>query len=353
MMEFFNTLHFLKLMHGKKLKPIKTMYHTIQANNNISIDIMIKQPLHKKNKGTILFIHGMNKHGFNDPRVLDLNHVFAQLGYRAIIPNIPSIQNLIMEPLSQTSIIKAVIKYYSKEQPLAIFSVSFSGGAVIANACDPMLSKHINTVLAIGTYFNPLQTLTNLLTRKDGDYYGRLIILKNLYLRAHPNDCIFEQCINLAIDDDFEDREEPLLTPYLDSLSAEDKNRVEKTLNLLNHPQKLIKKYQKELNSINSDYRYKNKLNNHCCPLQIIHSSLDKVISDIESQQLKVELDKQGIKNKLLITSLLDHVDLQLNLKTIKQFIQLVFILRQFFKLASKDYKNAELFETKDQNAAP
>ena len=46
-----------------------------------------------KDSGWILFIHGMNYSGFEEPRIMNLCSALAECGYNVLSPNIESIAN--------------------------------------------------------------------------------------------------------------------------------------------------------------------------------------------------------------------------------------------------------------------
>src|SRR3990167_9653328 len=86
-MRYIDTIKFLRVATQQKeyLPFIEHIELISRTGERFQTDVY--QPVNsKKIKGTILFIHGMNKYGNKDPRMVALCKAAAVANYRAVAP---------------------------------------------------------------------------------------------------------------------------------------------------------------------------------------------------------------------------------------------------------------------------
>lgn len=343
MNETINTCKFLFQQQSNKHLPVIVSEHVDTYKN---IEYITYKPLMKKVKKAcikkvILTVHGMSVYGNKDPRFINVCKSFAGCGYIVISPKFNTIQNLIIDPASITEIKKAIDLITGDngicpESRLSIFTNSFSGNLSLIASSDMSLSHKVKSVCTIGSYCNIEKILTYLLVNPDSDPYGRFIVLKN-FLKYSLNDPEeIEKALDIAIRDNFFNNDPPLLNSFIKRLSIKNRDIL---LRLLNDPGyrlyhwNIIRNSQ-EIIKMREELSLSQHLKKITASILIIHGIEDNVIPSDESVNLFTELKKANIDSRLILTPLLGHSKLKLDLNVLPSLIDLFNGLSFFFKTA-------------------
>ncbi len=343
MNEIINTGKFLFQQQSKKHLPV-SISENKDTNNNI--DFITYKPLIKNGKElcgkkVILAVHGMSVYGNKDPRFINVCKSFAGCGYIVISPKFDTIQNLKIDSASIKEIKTAIDLITSNmgicpESRLSIFTNSFSGSLSIIASSGTEIAYKVKSICTIGSYSNIENIITYLLGNPESDPYGRLIILKNFlkYSIHVPEE--MEKALDIAIQDNFHKNDPPLLKLYIKRLSLKNRDILTR---LLNDPYyrlyhwNIIQK-NKEIIKMGEELSLDPHLKKISASILIIHGKKDNVIPSEESVHLFTELKKANIDSKLVLTPLLGHSNLKLDLNVLPSVVDLFNGLSFFFKTA-------------------
>ncbi len=339
---FCHTLRFFNIYLRKKFVAIDIEEHTLLLASGKEITIDVYTPHHSKPRTSLFFTHGMNKHAFRDPRIIEFCKALSTVGYQVIVPLHTDIQSMIITAETTEEIVEtmdALLKNgFCIHDRLATFCVSFAGALVLRAITHPAIRNHVSAYLSIGSPSSYESSFRHAL-RQGGasDVYARVIFLRNLFRSSKDADTALDTAFQLAIDDAFEHNnpgqllhyEEQLPTPELKILFRTCMENVMKADDYLTKYADVITHMQHRLDNSGD-------LNQLKCPVALIHSEHDKIFSTEETQVLYNDLKQCGVNCRMLITSLLDHVTQQISIRQLKKTLQLMNIFAFFFKHANK-----------------
>ena len=334
-MAIIKTIHFFKMLLSNKSPQSIIETTNLQITENLSLKTDIYLP-RKKYAGTILFFHGMNKYGKDDERVKKLCASFAVIGYRVIVPNYALIMNHIWDPISVDEFEETILSLCANNAlcptgKLAIFTASLSGTLALFACGRPATQNKVTSFLTIGSGFQVKDIFVVGLSNPHYDRYTKLICAKALMHHAKVYNQNLMKGISIAIDDAFRKDNENRFNKYLPLLSTKDQQELKSIVEddnldwLYNkHKEVLSKQEQKLFNS--GDYKLLTM------PVILIHSLSDVVFPPIESRRTAEKLEKAGANCRLVITSLLDHVDHNISWHNITEAFNLFCAFYYFFK---------------------
>ena len=156
----FDAATFLNKLRATSPPQVTARTSSLQlaAGEKISINHFPAQST-QANAGWILFIHGMNYDGHNEPRIVRLCSALAECGYNVLAPHIDSVANFWIDFTADNKIqqIIAAIKSNPEWQiksKLALMSISLTGTMSIHAAAKQQCAKDISGILLFGSFAN-------------------------------------------------------------------------------------------------------------------------------------------------------------------------------------------------------
>ncbi len=138
----------------------------------------------------IMVVHGMNRLGIDEPRLVGFARSLAASGFFVMTPLVPGIADYRVEGES-ADLIAAAAQDFAQELDLpkvGVLAFSFSGGLALLAASDPQSSRSMGWVATIGAHYDLAHVLRFFATgdavRPDGSVehrtpndYGPLIVI--------------------------------------------------------------------------------------------------------------------------------------------------------------------------------
>ena len=341
MLNIINTGKFFLQHQLNKHYPVKV---TKYANAKIKSEITVYRPVAensgiKTSKKVILAFHGMTMLGAADPKYISVCKSLSGCGYTVIAPQIDSMQNLQIVP-SEIATIVDLINAITQNNELcpegrvSIFAASFSAGMSLFACADETIKNKISSICLIGTFADIETSITYLISNQQSDNYGRLIVLKNFLKYSIDVSGAVYKAFDTAISDNFFKKKKPELPDYLKTLSLKD---YDITSRLLNNPYfrlyhwNRIKKND-NFQQIMDQFPPGNYLKNINASVLLIHGIHDNVIPPEESITLFTNLKCKKVKSKLILTPLMSHSEIKLNINVLPALIDLLSGLSFFFR---------------------
>jgi hypothetical protein len=340
MNNIINTGKFIFQHQFNKHFPVRIeKYRDLILNSDFTIyKPVLKNIGLKASEKVILAFHGMTMLGMGDPKFVSLCKSLSGCGYTVIAPQIDSMQNLQIEASSITNIIEMINiitnnKEMCPEGRLSILAASFAGGISLMASSDEKISGKINSICLIGSFSNIDTSINYLLSSQQSDDYGRLIILKNFLKYSIDVPYEITEAFDIALSDNFFKREEPELPAYFKKLTLRNYDLI---IRLFDDPYFRLYHWNRikkngEFEQICSKFSMDNSLNKITASILIIHGIYDNVIPPLESVRLYNELQKIKIDSKLILTPLMSHSDLKINVNVLPSVIDLIKGLSFYF----------------------
>lgn len=280
----------------------------------------------------IVMIHGMNKYGAKDPRLIHFASCFANRNYPVFVPELPSAmrhafsmqtEELLLTRLCQSLISQGVESLY-------LVGISFPGPLAFRIANHKDLKQHINKIFLLAPYFEMQDVAHHFFFNKTSDQYGYFVLIKNILLRQNPVDEPLLKVVNQAIEDShlgqgFEN------TNRLYKLLPKDKQRWFEGILFRDYDgDYFAQHFAKEMQSIIDNYHYQKMLPAIECPVFILHGKDDNVISMQQSERLRDCLHAYNKSCELLISELLSHADIKLSLRTVVEALYFTNFMSKF-----------------------
>ncbi len=307
-----------------------TVCQDATINGRPALEIL---PTDGRHKRTVICVHGMSVRGYRDPRIINVGHALAAMGYRSVIPSYPEIQDLRIDPTSSDRIADDIGRLADESgYPVGLFTASFSGGLSLIAAAKPSVADRVSAMLVVGSYAHVDSTLDFFLHREKMDPYGLFIILKNFLPFLNEPEALLKAFDTAARDDGFQ-RTERELGPYLqsqpESIREHYRRYIEDGAFRLQQWQK-INSIPEALHIFESMdvLRVAKGLKAALC---LLHGAHDIVIPPEESLLLKKTLEKQ-VPLSLTITSIIDHGNVKVGLSMAREMVSLIQTFALFFR---------------------
>ena len=292
----------------------------------------------RKNRTTILLIHGMSSRGNKDHRIVSLSRSFASAGYKVITPHFKKIASLKIEKSEIKDIVK-IIKAISADKDLikydriGIFSASFSGALALIAAADSSVKDRISSILIVGGYGDVQSTIEKLIESTNHDDYAAMITFYNFIELASGKKPDLSKAFFLAAMDDSKNTD--TLTPHLQKLNANDRNLFYRLKTdphaRINYWKKILKGAEKRNIHIDDLSPYP-ILENIDAAVTFIHGRNDTVILPEQSVKMHEKLIKHGKKSRLLLTPILSHGNVSLGISRFAAIFELAKAFSFFFR---------------------
>jgi pimeloyl-ACP methyl ester carboxylesterase len=339
----YRSIKFLVKMSQENKGPDAIKSHVILQNNKkIPIDFYpsISNPTKAP---TIMFVHGINKGGNNEPRIINLCRSISQCGFNVVAPYYEDVAHYWIAPDTAENIAQT-IDVICKDPSLAptgnlgIFSISFTGTLSLHAASKCREPRNVRDILLMGSFSRAKPTLEFILSKDCQQMYPKLILIRNLLkIRGEADNEILDgllYAINATFinDDDYTE-----LKGHLETVAPEKQKQIWNIINNAMDSEHYITEYTKEINTFANLFDKSGDFSKLTCPVVIVHGQDDNTISYVESEALHEQLNKENINNKLLITQLIEnHSHYKINLETIKEFMKLAVTIGVFFNKSTK-----------------
>ena len=296
---------------------------------------------------TIITFPGLSVHGYHDQRMARLSSALSRLGFLVITPCIADIERLVIDPATIDKFAELIQAVFADtalnpgQQKISFFSASYSGGIAMLAACRQPVAACINSVCLVGAFSNFSNVLHFVIGENTTDDYARNIILRNFLQRSHYQDDSVIHLLTTAIEDNGFQRKNPHLPHHLQSVPVSSLSLYEKLQTDVDFRQKLVYQVLTEIDQTekwSEKFSLTGKLDQVTFPVFLIHGNNDNVIPASESRSLHEELNHLGKQSELLLTSLLDHGDLTINLDLFSELDKLARSFGSFIEHSRKPF---------------
>ena len=334
-----DSIKFLLELIKDKMQPIPSKLLKFDGQE---ADFYSTEKKNKKNR-TIVFFHGYNQLGNKDPRIVKIAGAFMAIGFDCLVPKIPCYTEIRTPEEPDIHLLSSFLDYLLLEKlvtdnPLLFIGPSTSCFAVLKVAGSDNLRTKVKSICLISPYFNSKRNHRNLLEHRR-DLYAQLVSLKlvlysqflhekNASLRYDLH--VLNKAIHLCYLKKSEKNIDGQIIEFLSSELHENSQLLE-LINSLGKPGFITDKFHPFLIDVSSMSTYQNLLEKIDAKIAIIHSLNDGIFPPEESVLLSKLLTKKNINHRLVITSLLEHADINLK-NIIKELIPMVKAFNYFFK---------------------
>jgi hypothetical protein len=290
-------------------------------------------------RGTVLFIHGMNKLGNKDPRVIEICQALATCGFIALAPTYDNITQLLMQNVDISNIEESVQALLADPKltpqgTLSIFTASYSGAIALRSITSPTIAHKVNAFCSIGSPSSPVKAFENALRDSKADHYAKLILIKNLLRLSLNFDPVLDTALDYAIDDAFMKDGQNKLDAFIEKQPRDVQAKIREITEENMNTAHLLEFYFPAVQQYEEEFISAGDFNNLRSEVALIHSASDCIFPYEETVNLYQQLRGHERSCRMLITPLLEHVDYTFSFKKLKQMWQLVSILAYFFRHA-------------------
>ncbi len=310
----------------KKNMPLHLLEVSCPKNAPFSLKYMLSRKK-KKNQNIILIFHSLNGDGNNDKRVQQLANVISKLGYDVYLPHFSMTANRLIHPESLSHIIY-FLTWFSKsiQKPFSIIAPCLDGTLCLEAITEETIKPMVNSICCIGSSHSFVQIVRMALEYPPEDPFALLVIYHVLLHQTNeltPN--LFQAFSTLFIRIE---ANESLSDEDIQHLSSQEKKLIKTALS----PTK-IKRHCSKLKKEIEALEIRPKLNLVTTPVCLLHGHKDPVIPTECIHELVKGL--MTAPHYAAITHLLDHGNVQLSTKIVREVITIVKALSFFFKHAS------------------
>lgn len=309
------------------------------------------------NGSVIIVLPGLSVYGYQDPRINNLARSFASLGFTTVVPMIPELEELRIDPITISRISDLILKIYEDSilnpsaKPIGLFAPSYSGGVALLAAGKSRLSHCVSAMMLLGSFYNFRSMIPVLMMASSKDPYALLILVRNLLPSTPWYSDELDQILLTAILDNGFKRRVPESYLKLSKASARVRELFHK---ITADPVFRTELISLALETIDEKQNWKERFNlsdkiSHIkAPITLIHGREDPVIPSSESVHLFQSLKDHNKVASLLITDLLDHGEPRWSVSSLKEIHHLSQTFAGFFEnvRASVPKKEALFYES-------
>lgn len=335
-MNYLTTIKFIKTLLDGKEHPVEIRSIKLAISPTMELDADVYEPKQSKNyRGTILVLHGMNCLGNKDPRLMTFCRAAALHHFRVVMPTYEIVTKHHVDVCSITEFGDTICalaknKELTPKGKIGIFTASFSGSLSIRAANHPNVAPYVSSWASLGICYHPKSTFRNILAERTDDYYAKCISIKNLLRIKNELSPYLEKGLDAMIADAFDCKKRTHLDACIATLSPEEGQHLEKIYASLGEDVSPL--YEAHIQRMHEVFMTESNLKELKCFVTLIHSKGDTVLHTIESEMLYKQLQKDKVKSRLLITSLLDHADLNLSIRYLPEVIKAIHAMHGFLK---------------------
>lgn len=276
--------------------------------------------------GTVLFVHGMTRHGHRDPRQVAACRALARTGLRVVAPCFEEIAAPRVEVGSLARLGRAIEAVAADPGlapggRIALFGASFSASLCLLAATRAEIARHVGVICALGPYADLHACLSHVMGGapveggraggRDVDRYGRMVIFRSLLHRVLGPIPQVESALAVALADDSLRRARPLLPSTLARLDPEAREIVGRVLADPAWCRAMAPRVLAASADLVVELDLLPRADQVGCPVVLLHGRDDDVIPASESRALYARLVSAGVPCRLEVTPLLSHGDQQ------------------------------------------
>lgn len=296
-------------------------------------------------RGVIVVFHGLNPEGNKDIRILKLVSALVAIGFTCLVPRIPAYVELRSTDEYDFDSFASFLDHLLITTTEMNGYYSFLGPSTSCLFMSKLASKEqlkskIKSLCLISPYFSAQNSFGEIL-ESPKSFYAQLVMLKMLLHSqyTHEKDETILGDINLlnqAIAFCFQNKkEEEIKTDVLKFINRESprESTLYSLIMLLGKKGFITDAMKPFFLDISQRAQYEEHITKIDASVTLIHSLNDEIFSPQNSVDLAQHLDKNQIKNSLLITKLLEHADLRFK-SIIKEAMPIINSLNYFFRQA-------------------
>jgi pimeloyl-ACP methyl ester carboxylesterase len=273
----------------------------------------------QRTRGTLVVIHGINPRGAFDSRLEHVAKAFAAIGFDVYMPNIPALEQLLVQPSAIDQIEELVLSLtqepkYCPEGRLNLFSASISGAMSLIAATRPSIRERIKAICVVGGFASTATVSQKILALPpEADDYGRNVMFYNFAEYAlGPNEDL-RHAFYLAIHDNHflrrgTEREE--LPKYLLGVDPSVSALYWRLQNDISYRMQIAEEVMVKTSDLMrtlSPVEYVHKL--RCRRIALVHGKYDEVVPFSEAELLYHSLRAADVETELCITGFIGHGD--------------------------------------------
>jgi acetyl esterase/lipase len=258
--------------------------------------------------------HGMTVTGTGDPRMDAFARNLASSGFAVVMPELPSITGLTLDP-SSIGEIEALFLEITRRDDLVdgarcgFAAAGFSAGMGLAAMSRPSVRGKVAAVLGVGAYGRFRETVESAVAHLDRDPYGAFLILANFISRVLPDSAALKAALHACASRAFLDQP-PLRAEEATDLSDTERSMLASILSDRAYRRSLVldilaRFSPRELELLSPA----SQLGPVRCPVVLLHGAHDPTVPADEARFLASKLSSAGVEIRLVITTALSHGD--------------------------------------------
>lgn len=125
--------------------------------------------------GALVLVPGVVVAGKDDPRLVAFARTLARAHFRVLVPEVPGLRNLQIDPADSAIIADAVAWLAQREgggRQVGLVALSYAAGPALLAALDRRVCRQVGFVLSIGGYHSSVETITFITTGRFRDRPG-------------------------------------------------------------------------------------------------------------------------------------------------------------------------------------
>lgn len=332
---------FFKTMLGREkfLMPADRSEHiAIEGPAVIQTDLYLPRNHPNPEKApTILIIHGMSPLGNQDPRLIHMANCLANLGYRVVLPNFPTVTLYLftIESVAEyAGFLSALAKNatFCPSGKYAILTFSLSGPIALRACTLADNASHLSAFLTIGSPHSLKDIFTIALTDLNYDRFTKFVTLKNILHHSKKIEENFTQALRLRIQMENNLCSTEVLETHLTTLTPLQQQQYQQTLASLPDTMPYYQAHHAVIDELDRRFQLLGDYSKIQFPLILIHSKKDSIFHAEETKKLSKHLKALRINHKRLITTMFDHVTTELSLNKMHQALRMYNAFYYFFR---------------------
>ncbi|MFK7927272.1 MAG: alpha/beta hydrolase family protein [Myxococcota bacterium] len=289
--------------------------------------------------GTVVIIPGMTVSAHRDERLHNLAIGFARGGFRGLVLEVPDLQRLKIRAETDADVARRITALLpaglAPEGRIGLLGPSFSGSLALRAATMPGAAGWVRAVITVGAYAEATSTVRYLFESTEADPYGRLILLLNFLSEVEPVTEGQSDALHAAILDT--SREVKQLASVLRRLPREQADRLEAILTDPAVWGSVGERFLDSGSGVLDPLSVPPIVHKLQCAVMMLHGASDNIVPPSESHVLKEALDAGNVPNHLLVTSVLDHANIQGGFTAAREALGMVKAFAFFVQAMAQD----------------
>lgn len=279
-------------------------------------------------RGGVVIVPGLALQAHEDPRLHNLAMGFTRGGFRGIVLEVPDISALRIRPETELDLAARLRGLLDQglipDGRLGLLGPSFSGSLALRAAARPEVAEDVRAVLTVGAFCDAARTVDFLFHHDDADPYGRMVLMLNF---LHVVDDVSPEllgALRVAIEDTGRPADEALLPEALARLPEASRAHLSALLRDRAAWTAIGERMVAEGGPIFAAMSIPPIVERLGCHVFEMHGHADAVVPPSESVALHEALTGAGVPSRLVITSILDHADIQGGMRLVRESIGMI-----------------------------